>query len=124
MEPDYAEAHFRLGGVYVELGRYKDAVEPFKQAIRIEPDNADAWFYAGYCYVELGRYKDAVESSKQAIRIKPDYAVLIALLLSIYILILILFETLNSGGDSMNEERAKSKSTLLEAITRKCGIMI
>jgi len=37
-----AWAHFGIGFCYGKLGNYKDAIEAFKQAIRIDPDYADA----------------------------------------------------------------------------------
>lgn len=53
---------------------YKEAMEAFKQAIRIKPDLAEAHYNLGVTYLNLGMYKEAVEANKQAIRIKPDYA--------------------------------------------------
>ena len=67
-------AYNNLGVAYDKLGRYQDAIEDYKQAIRIKPDYAEAHFNLGVAYGKLGRYQDAIESYKQAIRIKPDYA--------------------------------------------------
>jgi Flp pilus assembly protein TadD len=67
-------AHNNLGVTYGKLGRYQDAVEACKQAIRIKPDYAEAHCNLGVAYGKLGRYQDAIESYQQAIRIKPDYA--------------------------------------------------
>ena len=63
-----------LGVAYGNLGRYQDAIESCKQAIRIKPDYAEAHYNLGVAYANLGRYQDAIEAYKQAIRIKPDYA--------------------------------------------------
>ncbi len=69
-----------LGNAYFRLGRYQDAEETYKQAIRIKPDYVDAHYNhivynnLGVTYDKLGRYQDAVETYKQAIRIKPDDA--------------------------------------------------
>jgi tetratricopeptide (TPR) repeat protein len=65
---------------YGKLGRYTEAIEAFKQAIRINPDYADAYFNLGVVYVKLGRYTEAIETFKQAIRINPDFAELITIL--------------------------------------------
>ena len=67
-----AEHWFYLGYVYVESGKYKEAIDSFEQALRIKPDYAEVHYNLGYVYVKLGKYKDAIDSYKQAIRIKPD----------------------------------------------------
>ncbi len=69
-----AEYWFYLGVAYSELGMDKEAIEAYKQAIRIKPDYADAHLFLGFAYSELGMDKEAIEAYKQAIRIKPDYA--------------------------------------------------
>lgn len=69
-----AEYWFVLGYYYGEAGLHKEAVEAFKQAIRIKPDYAEAHYNLGVAYDMLGMHREAVEASKQAIRIKPDYA--------------------------------------------------
>jgi tetratricopeptide (TPR) repeat protein len=65
-------AHNNLGVAYNSLGRYQDAIEAYKQTIRIEPDYAEAYYNLGVAYVKLGLRQDAVAAYKQAIRIKPD----------------------------------------------------
>ncbi len=72
--PDYAEASYKKGAVYVELGRYEEAIESYKQAISDKPDYTEASYKLGTVYAELGRYEEAIESYKQVIRSKPDYA--------------------------------------------------
>ena len=61
------------GAVFCQLGPYQDAIEPFKQAIRIKPDLAEAHCNLGAIFANIGRYQDAIESYKQTIKIKPDY---------------------------------------------------
>jgi len=72
--PQDADTWALIGYCYGSLGRYQDAIESYKQAIRIEPDYAVAHYNLGVTYGSLGRYQDAIESYKQAIRIKPDFA--------------------------------------------------
>jgi hypothetical protein len=69
-----AEYWNNLGREYLKSGKYKEAIESYKQAIRIEPDYAYAYFGLVAVYEELGNYKEAIESYKQAIRIEPDFA--------------------------------------------------
>ena len=63
-----------MGLNYGKLGRYREAIDHLKQAIRIEPDLAEAHCDLGVVYHGIGRYQEAIEAIKQAIRIKPDFA--------------------------------------------------
>ena len=71
---DYAEASYKKGAVYAELGRYEEAIKFYKQAISSKPDYAEASYELGAVYAELGRYEEAIASYKKAISSKPDYA--------------------------------------------------
>ncbi len=51
-----------------------EAIEAYKQAIRINPDDSDSHYNLGYTYGNLGMYEEAIEAWKQAIRIDPDNA--------------------------------------------------
>ena len=75
IKPDDADTHYDLGFAYAQRGRYTEAIEAFKQTIRIKPDYAKAHYNLGLAYRKLGRYTEAIEANKQAIRIKPDYAI-------------------------------------------------
>jgi tetratricopeptide (TPR) repeat protein len=53
---------------------YKEAVEAYKQAIRIEPDFAEAYNRLGLTYGrDLSMLREAIEAFKHAIRIKPNF---------------------------------------------------
>ncbi len=67
-------AHNNLGVAYYKLGRYQEAIEAYKQAIRIKPDYADAHYNLGVACDKLSRWQDEIEAYKQAIKIKPNYA--------------------------------------------------
>jgi tetratricopeptide (TPR) repeat protein len=73
--PQNADVWFRLGYCYDKLDRYQEAMEPYKQAIKIKPNFVVAYVSLGFAYSKLGRHQDAIEVYKQVIRIKPDYAV-------------------------------------------------
>jgi uncharacterized protein (TIGR02145 family) len=69
-----AEGYFNLGVDHAEAGRYQEAIEAFKQAIKLKPDDAEAYNNLGFAYNKLGRLQEAIEAYKQAIKLKPDYA--------------------------------------------------
>ena len=73
-EPEKAEVWNNLGVTYARLSRYDDAIESYRQALRINPELAGAWNNLGVAYAKLKRYDDAIEAYRQAIRIDPELA--------------------------------------------------
>ena len=53
-----------LGIAYGNLGRYQDAIEAYKQAIRIKPDYAEAHYNLGIAYLVTGDKDSALEEYK------------------------------------------------------------
>ncbi len=74
LKPDYAEAYYNRGTVYIELGHYRKAVQDYTEAIRINPDFILAYFNRGMVYSKLGRYQPAIKDYNEVIRLAPDYA--------------------------------------------------
>lgn len=83
LDPDLAEAHFRLGLTYDALGQeqeaeaaYKKAVEAYKNYLSISGniDEAEAHYNLGQTYAGLHLYGEAVREYRQATRLKPDDA--------------------------------------------------
>ena len=72
--PDGANARSNLSDAYDSLGKHKESIESYKQAIRINPDSFAAHYNLGLAYGKLDKYEEAIEALKQAIRIVPDYA--------------------------------------------------
>ena len=73
-EPEDALAWYSLGIAYGKFNRHDDAIEAYRQALRIDPENAQAWYNLGVVYLDLNRFNDAIEAFRQAIRINPEYA--------------------------------------------------
>ena len=71
---DTAEYWFVLGYYLGEAGMHKEAIEAYRQAIRIKPDYAVAHYNLGVAYGKSGMYREGIEALKQAIRIEPDHA--------------------------------------------------
>jgi len=69
-----AHRHFRQGNKHSKSGRFQEAIEAYKQAVRIRPDYAEAHLGLGSAYFYSGRYPEAIEAYEQALRIRPDYA--------------------------------------------------
>jgi hypothetical protein len=69
-----ADAWHNLGINYYKRNMYKEAIEAYRQALRINPEDARTWFNLGNVYYQLRDYDDAIESYYQALRINRDYA--------------------------------------------------
>jgi len=83
LDPELAEAHFRLGLAYDVIGQekeaeeeYRKAVETYKKYFSLEENNKDAegYYNLGQTYAGLHLYGEAVREYRQAIRVKPDDA--------------------------------------------------
>jgi len=65
--------YHKLGLEHYESKRYKEAVEAFKQAIRLRPGEARTHYDLGLAYYNLNRYKEAAEAYERSVRLKPDW---------------------------------------------------
>ena len=69
-----AESYFNIGLANYYLKQYREAVENYRQAIRLDPYNAaDAYYALGLAYRDWGRADDEIQAYKQAIRLRQDY---------------------------------------------------
>ena len=73
IKPDYAEAHYNLGGVLQDLGQLGASIESYEKALAIKPDYAEAHNNLGNVFRESNQMAAAVKSYENAIINKPDY---------------------------------------------------
>jgi len=73
-EPRNALAWFGLGAAYGYLKRYDDAIEAFRQALRINPENAEAWNNLGIAYALSGNRTAALNAVRELRRLDPARA--------------------------------------------------
>jgi len=64
----------RFGDFYAFKREYNEAIEYYREAIRIDPDGAAAHNNLGNLLKDLKRYDEAEKEYREAIRIYPDYA--------------------------------------------------
>jgi len=69
---DDIQDYFSRGCTYDQSGMYKEALEAYRQALKINPDFVDTYINLGIDYYRLGRYADAIDVFNRAIQIKPD----------------------------------------------------
>jgi Flp pilus assembly protein TadD len=79
LDPDLAEAHFRLGLGYEALGKsdeaeaeYKKAVETYKKYLADHEDDPEAHYDLGQTYAGLGQYSEAIREYRFATKLKED----------------------------------------------------
>ena len=79
LDPNLAEAYFRLGLGYEALEKreeaetqYKKAVEAYKKHLDANPDDSEAHYNLGQTYANLAQYSDAIREYRQATRLKTD----------------------------------------------------
>jgi len=69
-----AEFWFYLGVAYAKLGMYREAIEAYKQAIRIKPDDAKAHAGLGVIYLILNDRGSALEEYRILKDLNPELA--------------------------------------------------
>ena len=74
INPDYAKAHYNLGGTLHELGQLEGSVKSYQSSLAIDPDYAEAHNNLGNVFRELGELNMAIISYEKALVIKPKYA--------------------------------------------------
>jgi tetratricopeptide (TPR) repeat protein len=67
-------SYYLMGGAYSDLGQYKEAIENYREAIKLKPDLSKPYYNLGLAYVASNRVADAVAEFQQAVQLKPDYA--------------------------------------------------
>lgn len=60
IQPEFFEAYFLLGDVYLELGRLDDAVETYERAMRIKPEDTNVHLKLGIAYIARNDWNAAL----------------------------------------------------------------
>ncbi|HSD45643.1 MAG TPA: tetratricopeptide repeat protein [Pyrinomonadaceae bacterium] len=81
LDPDFPEAHFRLGLGYKALGKqeeaeaeYKKAVESYKKYLADHENDPEAHYDLGQTYAGLGQYSEAIREYRLATKLKEGDA--------------------------------------------------
>lgn len=79
IDPELAEAHFRMGLTFDALGQsqeaedaYKKAIEKYKKHLANNDDDAEAHYNLGQTYAGLSLHSEAVSEYRKATRLKSD----------------------------------------------------
>lgn len=82
--PNYAEAHYNLGTLYLKKQMRAEARKHLLEAIRIWPDYPNALNNLGLLALDEGRTEEAIGDFQQAIGLSPDYVIALQNLGNLY----------------------------------------
>ncbi len=63
----------RLGIALRRKGRYLEAIDEYKRAVRLDPEDEAIYYNMGRAYLEADRKRDAISSFKKALEIDPNF---------------------------------------------------
>ncbi|HEX5833187.1 MAG TPA: tetratricopeptide repeat protein, partial [Pyrinomonadaceae bacterium] len=66
--PDDARAFAGLGNVYVDQGKFAQAVDAYQQAIKVKPDYSGAYLPLAFSLARLNRYQEAIDVYQQTLK--------------------------------------------------------
>jgi len=72
-KPDFIEARFELGKIYLSQKRYKEAKIQFNKMLDFEPNNVQAYNELGNVYFEEENYSDALSSYQFALKLNKGF---------------------------------------------------
>jgi type IV pilus assembly protein PilF len=74
LDPNFSEAHNNLGITYIKIGKWSDAVNSFKAALKnmLYQTPEHAYYNLGYACYRLGRINDAINAYKEVIKRMQD----------------------------------------------------
>lgn len=71
-QPENALAWFCLGAAYSSLNRHAEAIETYRESLRINPADSHTWGNLGAQYLLLKRYTESIDHFREAVRLDPD----------------------------------------------------
>ncbi|MBI5570579.1 MAG: tetratricopeptide repeat protein [Desulfomonile tiedjei] len=74
MNPDFFIAYNYLGMALEGLGKTSEAIESYREAVKLRPDSPESYNYLGAALLKSGDMQDAVELFQKAVRLQPGYA--------------------------------------------------
>ncbi len=72
IKPDFANAYWARGRLYLKLKEYERAEQSFHKAISFDPKHFEAYFDLGKLYYETGEKQKSVKTFQKALSILPD----------------------------------------------------
>ena len=74
LNPNDADAFYRLGVIYARIGRYRAGLQAYTAALEIAPDHIDALNNLGNIHLRQRRLMDAINAYEKVLARAPQYA--------------------------------------------------
>jgi tetratricopeptide (TPR) repeat protein len=71
--PKDLNALIRLGNLYYDNKKYREAVEYYGKALEIDPNNVDVRTDRGSCYWSLGQADEAIGEFQKSLQVNPSH---------------------------------------------------
>ena len=72
--PRSAEAWFNLGNAYGMTGQAVQAINAYREVLRIRPEHVQTWYNIGIAYGQANQTDQAIKAYREALRINPEFA--------------------------------------------------
>jgi tetratricopeptide (TPR) repeat protein len=74
LNPYMYESIYRLGSIYIDQKKYKDAISVLEKGVKINQIDSDLRYKLGVAYFSVGRTDDAITQLEEALKYVPDFA--------------------------------------------------
>ena len=65
-------SYFEQGNIYLKEKRYHEAIEQYREALRLDPDAAIIHAALGWAYYNVGMLNAAIAAGEEVMRLEPD----------------------------------------------------
>jgi tetratricopeptide (TPR) repeat protein len=72
IEPEYLNAHYNLGLIYLEEENYQKAETSFNTVLTINPDFPEGWYNLAFIFSQKGMYSAAVDAYEESLLLDPS----------------------------------------------------
>jgi tetratricopeptide (TPR) repeat protein len=72
MKPNYEEAYYNEGVALMALSRPAEAIEAYRESLRLSDANTDAWVNLGFALLSLKRVPEGLQAYERALSQRPD----------------------------------------------------
>jgi tetratricopeptide (TPR) repeat protein len=72
-KPVFWQYYRSLGNLYFDTGRFKEAVDLYRQSLSLNPNEYKVCFVTALAYLRLGDASQAILMLKETLRLRPNF---------------------------------------------------